>query len=167
MIANEARLDDAPVVGRNEELEFLDRVASAALPSITFVNGIGGIGKSRVLDAFAHRRRAAGATVLRIDGQLVEPTEGGFLRELSRAAGGEIASCDDASWRLAQLGNVVLILDDVDVLRLLDTWLRRVFVPALPVNSGIPPRPRITGKVGILKCQQRADQVFVCLGGPN
>jgi hypothetical protein len=134
VIATEARHDEPPLVGRNEELEFLDRVATAPLPSITFVNGIGGIGKSRVLDAFAQRRRVAGATVVRFDCKLVEPTERGFFRELSRTAGGEIASCDDASWRLGKLGSVVLILDDVDALRLLDTWLRRAFVPALPLN---------------------------------
>ena len=125
---------ELPFVGRDEELEFLDRLTTGSLPSITFVNGIGGIGKSRVLDAFARRRRAAGAAVVRIDCRPVEPSEAGFLRELRRASGGDIASVDDASRRLGELGSVVLVLDDIDALRLLDTWLRRVFVPALPSN---------------------------------
>src|SRR5450755_4311313 len=125
---------ELPFVGRDEELEFLDRLTTGSLPSITFVNGIGGIGKSRVLDAFARRRRAAGAAVVRIDCRLVEPSEAGFLRELRRASGGDIASVDDASRRLGELGSVVLVLDDIDALRLLDTWLRQAFVPALPSN---------------------------------
>lgn len=72
--------------------------------------------------------------MIRIECRDVEPTESGFWRELSRAAGGEIASPQDAAQRLATLGAIVLILDDVDALRLLDTWLRRTFVPALPPN---------------------------------
>ena len=134
MTATEARGDELPFVGRDEELAFLERLTTGPLPSITFVTGIGGIGKSRILDAFAHLRRSTGATVVRVDCRLVEPTEDGFFRELSHAAGGDIASCDDAARRLDELGSAVLLLDDIDALRLLDSWLRRIFVPALPPN---------------------------------
>jgi hypothetical protein len=134
VIAAEGRRDDPSFVGRVDELEFLDRLTTAPLPSITFINGIGGIGKSRLLDAFARRRQAAGAAVVRIDCRAVEPTERGFYQELSRAAGGDIASCADAAQRLGELGSVVILFDDIDALRLLDTWLRSVFVPSLPPN---------------------------------
>ncbi len=134
MIAERARREELPFVGRIEEVAFLERLTTARLPSITFVNGIGGIGKSRLLDAFARRRRSAGAVTVHIDGRLVEPTETGFYRELSRAAGGEIASCEEAAEQFAELGDVVLLIDDVDALRLLDAWLRRAFVPSLPQN---------------------------------
>lgn len=132
MIASRPRREELPFVGRTEEVTFLERLTTARLPSITFVNGIGGIGKSRLLDALARRRRTAGAVVVHIDGRLVEPTEAGFYRELSRAAGGEIGSCAEAAQRLAELGEVVLLVDDIDALRLLDAWLRRAFVPSLP-----------------------------------
>lgn len=128
----EARREELPFVGRDEELAFLERLSMAPIPSITFVHGIGGMGKSRVLEELGRRRRAAGASVVRIDCQSVEPTEAGFFRELSRAAGGDIASCEDAAQRLEELENVLLLFDDIDGLRLLDTWLRRAFVPALP-----------------------------------
>ena len=128
----EARREELPLVGRDEELAFLERLTTAPIPSITFVHGIGGMGKSRVLQELARRRGAAGASVVRIDCRAVEPTEAGFFRELSRAAGGDIGTCEDAAQRLGQLGDVLLLLDDVDRLRLLDTWLRRAFVPALP-----------------------------------
>jgi hypothetical protein len=134
VLATETRRDESPFVGRDEELTFLERLTSAPIPSIIFVNGISGIGKSRILDAFSQARRTAGATVVRIDCRLVEPTQGGFFRELGNASGADIASCDEAAERLGELGSVVLIFDDIDSLRLLDTWLRRVFVPALPAN---------------------------------
>ncbi len=134
MIATDSRRDKLPFVGRDDELTFLERLTSEPIPSITFVNGIGGIGKSRLLDAFALRRRSTGAVVVRVDCRLVEPTESGFLRGLSLVAGGDIVSCDDAAQRLGELGSVVLVFDDFDALRLVDTWLRLVFIPALPPN---------------------------------
>jgi hypothetical protein len=132
VIAAEVRRGEIPFVGRDEELAFLDRLTTGPLPSITFLHGVGGIGKSHLLDEFGRRRRVAGAPVVRINCTSVEPTEAGFFRELSQAAGGEITSCEEAAERLAELGRVVLVLDDIDALRLLDTWLRRTFVPALP-----------------------------------
>ncbi len=135
MIAAEAFRGEVPFVGRAEELAFLDRLTTGPLPSITFLHGAGGIGKSHLLEEFARRRRAAGAPVVRINCRSVEPTEAGFFRELSRVAGGELASCEEAAERLAELGRVVLVLDDIDALRLLDTWLRRTLVPALPSSD--------------------------------
>lgn len=138
MLATDTRRDDTPFVGRDEELAFLERLTSAPIPSIVFVNGISGIGKSRILDKFSQRRRAAGATVVRIDCRDVEPTQNGFMRELGNASGGDIASCQEAALRLGELGrSVILIFDDIDALRLLDTWLRRVFVPELPANTHV------------------------------
>lgn len=133
MIAPETHRE-TPFVGRDDELAFLDGVTRAPLPSITFVTGISGIGKSKLLDVFAMRRRSGGASVVRIDCRLVEPTEAGFFRQLGRAAGGEISSCSQAAARLAELGTAVLIFDEIDVLRLLDSWLRNSFVPAMPPN---------------------------------
>src|SRR5579872_2145190 len=133
MIAAARPRAEHPFVGRDEELEFLERLTSGSLPSVTFVHGIGGVGKTRLLDAFAERCRVAGSVVVRLDGRDVEPTEAGFFRELGRAAGGEITSCDEAGARLGTLGALVIV-DDFDALRLLDTWLRRAFVPSLPSN---------------------------------
>ena len=133
MIAAARPRAEHPFVGRGEELEFLERLTSGSLPSVTFVHGIGGVGKTRLLDAFAERRRVAGTVVVRLDGRDVEPTEAGFFRELGRAAGGEITSCGEAGARLGTLGALVIV-DDFDALRLLDTWLRRAFMPSLPPN---------------------------------
>jgi hypothetical protein len=128
---------DESFVGRDDELRFLTKLTAGSLPSLTFISGIGGIGKSRLLEAFVSRLRADGTTSVLIDCAYIEPTEQGFIRELKSAVGGEFVTCDEASHRLAQLGNVVLAFDDIDSIRLLDTWLRRTFVPAMPVNVHI------------------------------
>ena len=105
------------------------------MPPVSFVHGIGGIGKSRVLEAFTSQARAREAFVVRLDCRQFEPTPPGFLNELGAAVGGDTASIQEACERLGQISQrVVLILDNYEALRLLDTWLRQDFVPALPSN---------------------------------
>jgi DNA-binding winged helix-turn-helix (wHTH) protein len=122
-------------VGRTEELAILSKALLGAVPPVTFVHGIGGIGKSRLLEAFALQARSHAATVIRIDCRQVEPAPSRFLSELGAAIGGEFVSVDEACQRLGPLERrVILILDNYEVLRLLDTWLRHNFVPVLPGN---------------------------------
>jgi hypothetical protein len=122
-------------VGRREELSVLSNALEASMPPVSFVHGIGGIGKSRLLEAFTAQARARKAFVVRLDCRQIEPTAAGFLRELGSAVGGDTASVGEASERLGQIPQrVVLTLDNYEVLRLLDTWLRQDFVPALPAN---------------------------------
>lgn len=122
-------------VGRKEELAILRQMLEKEGPLVLAVHGIGGIGKSSLLDAFAAEARAHGATVVRLDCRAIEPTERGFLQELSTAIGGDISTPEEAAKRLARLGDqVVLALDTYEVFRLLDTWLRQVFIPILADN---------------------------------
>src|SRR5689334_20608564 len=100
-------------VGRIEELAILSKALTEAVPPVTFVHGIGGIGKSRLLEAFALEARSYAATVIRIDCRQVEPTASGFLSELGSAVGGDIASIDEACQRLGHLARrVIVILDN-------------------------------------------------------
>jgi len=122
-------------IGREQELEILSEALEAQMPPVTFVHGIGGIGKSRLLEAFSTLARAHKAFVVRLDCRQFEPTPLGFLRELGMAIGGDLASVREASKRLTQIPHrVILILDNYEVLRLLDTWLRQDFVPSLPTT---------------------------------
>ena len=117
--------------GREEELGLLLQTLDDDGPLVVGVHGIAGSGKSALLDAFTRRAREAGATVLRIDCQSVEPTEAGLLMEL----GGLLASPQEVASRLGQSGTrVVVALDTYEAFRLMDTWLRQVFVPLLPDN---------------------------------
>ena len=108
------------LVGRDEQLAALTALLeSDPLALIAFVHGIAGIGKTALLRAFTLEAAARGARVLELDCRTIEPTERGFLQALGD-------TLDDTDTR------TVIALDNYEVFRLLDTWLRRDFVPALP-----------------------------------
>jgi len=121
------------LVGREQEQAMLRKLLDERGPLIVWVHGIAGIGKTLLLEAFLPQARASEATVLRLNSRGIEPTERGFLDALSAAIGGTGVGASDAAERLGQLGpRVVLAIDNYELLRLLDAWMRQVFVPALP-----------------------------------
>ncbi len=126
----------AEIVGRAAEKAALLGTLEEGGQLVVFVHGIAGVGKSTLLDAFAGEARRRGATVVRIDCRSIEPTERGFLDGLGGAVGGAPASAEELAERLAGLGErVVLVLDTYEVFRLLDSWMRQVFAPALRDNT--------------------------------
>lgn len=125
-------------VGRAEELGFLLETLDPDGPLVVYLYGIAGSGKSTLLDVFAQRARVAGATVIRLDCRGIEPTETGLLSELAVATGGAPGAPEEIAVRLGQVGTrVVVALDTYEVFRLMDSWLRQVFVPLLPDNVRI------------------------------
>ncbi|QIB66110.1 winged helix-turn-helix domain-containing protein [Kineobactrum salinum] len=126
---------DPVFVGRDAELEVLHSLLEPDGPGAMHVYGIAGIGKSRLLAVFAGQARAAGATFVVLDCRAMEPTAEGFLQELGPAIGGQTGDVRQASRRLGELGTrVVLVLDTYEVYHLMDSWLRRTLVAALPAN---------------------------------
>jgi hypothetical protein len=122
-------------VGRSEELATLFQVLEPHGPFVTHIFGIGGIGKSSLLKAFAEEAQACRVTILKFDCREIEPSQRGFLRELSAGIGENVTTPTMAANRLERLGDrVVLALDTYEVFRMMDTWLRRILVPALPEN---------------------------------
>jgi hypothetical protein len=119
-------------VGRAEELKTLTGMLGSG-PRVMFVYGIAGIGKSTLLEVFTEKARASGASIVSLDSGAIEPTERGFLHELGGAIGEAAATTPEATAeRLASIGTrVLLTLDNYEVFRLMDTWLRRVFIPLL------------------------------------
>ena len=75
------RIDDqgTGLVGRDQERAFLHQILGAEGPLVVFIHGIGGVGKSTLVEAFAGEARARGAIVLRFDCGAIEPTSRGFL----------------------------------------------------------------------------------------
>lgn len=137
------------LLGRDRELQRLLACLEPEGPVVTVVHGIPGIGKSALLRAFVSRARGSGRAVAEVDGRSVEPSERGFLEHLSRELETEDASLEAIAGRFADADGVdVLVVDTYERLRLLDTWLRRTFVPALPpdarlvVASRYPPHDR-------------------------
>jgi DNA-binding response OmpR family regulator len=136
------------IVGREAERESLLLALADDGPVVVFVHGIGGVGKSALLDAFAADARAAGALVLQLDGGAIEPTRRGFLAALSAATGTALGTTDDAAARLGTLADrVVIVVDRYEVLRPLDLWLQQSLPEWLPANTRIvlarrePPMP--------------------------
>ena len=124
-------------VGRTAEFDILSTLLDTG-PRVIFLHGIAGVGKSALLGVFADRARAKGAAVISLDCRAMEPTERGFLQELKSAIGGPITRIEQAARRLQSLGErVLLVLDNYEVFRLMDTWLRQVFMPLLPDNARV------------------------------
>jgi AAA ATPase-like protein len=122
-------------VGRDEELGFLLQTLDPDGPLVVHLYGIAGSGKSTLLDVFTQRARRTGATVIRLDCSGIEPTAAGLLSELAVATGGAPGTPEEIAIRLGQVGTrVVVSLDTYEVFRLMDSWLRQVFVPLLPDN---------------------------------
>ncbi|MDO9600090.1 MAG: winged helix-turn-helix domain-containing protein [Azoarcus sp.] len=131
LLARQARKE---FVGRVAERAALGAVLEEDGPRVIHVHGIAGIGKSALLACFAADARAAGAVVVSLDCRRIEPTESGFRHTLCEAIGGDMG-VDALAQRLGALSaTVVLMLDTYEVFRLMDTWLRQVFVPALSDN---------------------------------
>ena len=123
-------------VGRGAELSLLETLFGEAAPLVIHIHGLAGVGKSTLLDAFIRRaRRRQSIRLVRLDCRSVEPTERGILHAASVLLGIRVRSLAALTTRLGALGKrVVLILDNYEVFRLLDAWIRQVFVPALPQN---------------------------------
>ncbi|MBB3232868.1 winged helix-turn-helix domain-containing protein [Halomonas stenophila] len=122
------------LAGRAVELGQLATLLDETGPTVMWVHGVAGIGKSALLSHFVHDAERAGARCLFLDGWEVEPTPEGFLAALGEAAQIRL----DAPQQLAELMEgrahppLVIAVDAVEALRLLDTWLRSSLVPQLP-----------------------------------
>ncbi len=136
------------MAGRARELAALMELVRNEHPIVAHVHGLPGIGKSTLSQSFATHARGAGASVVTLDCRGIEPTERGFLHALGAVARIEIADVGEAAERLGSLGSrVILLLDEFQQLRLIDTWLCRIFIPALSENvrlalfGRLPPAP--------------------------
>src|SRR4051812_9266642 len=78
-------------VGRRAELELLrSALAEPELPfSVLWVHGLGGVGKTTLLGAFAEIAAESGRTPVRLDLRGMEPSPPAFTAELERAAGAD------------------------------------------------------------------------------
>ena len=136
-------------LGRTEEIAILLRMLETDGDlAVMHVHGAAGIGKSSLLEVYAAQARAQGATVVRLDCRVIEPTPRGFTHELASAIGHGAEEANEIADRLSQIGGrVVLTLDTYEVLHLLDTWLRLAFIPSLGDNVKVvlagrePPNP--------------------------
>lgn len=135
-------------VGRTKEMSSLLNCLEEECPLVIHIHGIGGVGKSALIQAFSIQAEQQGAKVVILDSPLMEPTERGFLEELRNAIGIDTPDMDEVLKKLESLGSrLFLVIETYELFRLMDTWLRQVFVPALSENVRVilvgrePPTP--------------------------
>jgi Transcriptional regulatory protein, C terminal/AAA ATPase domain len=124
------------LVGRDEQRDALGQLLGSDPPAlVAFLHGIAGIGKTALLSAFALDAEQQGAQVIELDCVTIEPTERGLLEALGTRLSLEQPTLPEviAAYE-ARPGPVVIALDGYEVFRLLDTWLRQDFAPALPAH---------------------------------
>ncbi|MFN2557641.1 MAG: ATP-binding protein, partial [Nitriliruptorales bacterium] len=78
-----AERSGAYLVGREQEQAVLLELLQDEGPLVVVVHGLGGIGKTALVDAFADAARRLGVAVVAVDCRTAEPTERGLLRELA------------------------------------------------------------------------------------
>jgi hypothetical protein len=120
-------------VGREQELTQLSAALDEDGPVVMFVLGLGGMGKTSLLDAFAVRLEERSVPCLRLDCRAIEPTPAGLLGTLAELVGAPIETPAAAAEQLAEIGPcLALAFDHYEAFRLLDAWLRQELLPALP-----------------------------------
>jgi len=137
------------LVGRRSELERLEVFALGDEPLVMHIQGIPGIGKTHLLNALAASIGGKGAFVVRIDARWVEPSPAALCRAISREIGA--SESEDPAVVATSLSDgakrTLLVLDSYESFRLLDSWLRQVFLPSLGdsvrtiLSSRETPRP--------------------------
>ena len=115
-------------VGRRSEVEALNGLIDAPGPSIALVHGIAGVGKSALLRHLSAGVAGRGRSVIRLDCRVIEPTERGFLRAV-----GDFEHVQDFARHLRDLPDPpVLVCDQFEHFRLMDTWFRRYWFQCCP-----------------------------------
>src|SRR5262245_53617857 len=137
------------LAGRRAELERLEVFALGDETLVMHIQGIPGIGKTHLLNALAASIVGKGIFVVRIDAPWCEPSPAALCRAICKEIGAP--ESEDSAFVARCLSErakrTVLALDSYESFRLLDSWLRQVFLPSLGESvrtvlcSREPPRP--------------------------
>lgn len=131
--------DQALFVGRRAELAYLAEWLTQRSGRTHAVHlwGMGGIGKSTLLQAMLRLAAGEGALVAHVDGRACGSCPGVFLESVAQAAGvgsGGFNPLEELA-RAAARQPVVLAVDNWDALAPLEGWLREELLERLPVGG--------------------------------
>jgi len=130
------------LAGREPERARLRALLEPEGPVAGYIYGLAGVGKSTLLHAFAADARAAGAVTVELDAHSVYATHRSFLATVAgREEEVELAEAAEALG--ARGDSVVLLIDSFELLVMIDRWICREFIPALPANV----RVAVAGRV--------------------
>ena len=120
-------------IGRSAELAtfeaFLERPEHVA---VLWLSGLGGVGKTALMQACAGRARQAGWRTARIDGRTVAQSPQAFADAVTTAVATEKSHPDvDRS----DAADVAIFIDTYERLESLDSWLREQYLPGLPAQT--------------------------------
>src|SRR3954454_7581593 len=116
-------------VGRDDELTRFGEALSGSSPRRVFlVHGVGGIGKSTLLDEFRARAVAVGRPAVLLDGREMDPSPEAVRAALARAAA-------VPEPRLGELAGLTVLLDHYETLAPFDSWVRVELLPELPADG--------------------------------
>ena len=126
------------VLGRDQEMDRMVEHFEKSGAVLTFVHGMGGIGKSTLLAAVAPRLAQSGARIIKLDGRTLEPTPSGLFAALAAALGlaAPFANVESIARELdSDPRATAIVIDEYDRIRLLDAWLRHEVLPAQPERT--------------------------------
>jgi len=137
------------LAGRRAEIERLEAFALGNEPLVMHIQGIPGIGKTHLLNALAAGISGKGVSLVRVDARWCEPSPAALCRAICREIG--TSESENSSLVASSLSDAakrtLLMLDSYESFRLLDSWLRQVFLPSLGdsvrtiLSSREAPRP--------------------------
>jgi hypothetical protein len=121
------------LAGREPERARLHALLEPGGPVAGYLHGLAGVGKSTLLHAFAADARAAGAVTVELDAHSMYATHRSFLATV--AGRDEELEIAEVAAALGERGEtVVLLIDSFELLIMIDRWICREFIPALPAN---------------------------------